>query len=86
MKRFEKRTNIGFEVQSYTEHGDSSTVFAMKDVFELANFLAEDHWAAIQSQHPNFTVFLNGERWGNCSGVSYRSNEIPADFGYVEGR
>jgi len=86
MKRLEKRSNVGFEVQSYDKHGNNSTVFAMRDVFELANFLAEDQWAAVQSMHYNFTVWFNGERWGRVEGSSDRSNEVPADFGYVEGR
>lgn len=86
MVRLEKRSNVGFEIQSYDKSGNYSTVFAMRDIFELANFLAEDHWAALESMHPNFTVYLNGENWGNCSGVSYRSNEVPENFGFVEGR
>lgn len=86
MIRLEKRSGRGFEVQSYDKNGNNSTVFAMKDVFELANFLAEDQWAAVQSMHYNFTVWYNGERWGNCCGSSDRSGEIPADFGKVEGR
>jgi len=51
MVRLEKRSNVGFEVQSYDKNGNNSTVFAMRDVFELANFLAEDQWAAVQSMH-----------------------------------
>lgn len=86
MVELKKRSGIGFEVQSYDKNGNNSTVFAMKDIFELANFLAEDQWAAVKSLHPNFTVYLNGERWGNCSNVSYRSNEVPENFGFVEGR
>lgn len=86
MKRLEKRSGVGFEVQSYDKNGNNSTVFAMRDVFELANFLAEDQWAAVQSMHYNFTVWYNGERWGRVEGGSDRSNEIPENFGFVADR